>query len=186
MSTWVPSWAAASPPLALGVARSHAEMWMHGLKVFLQQAMPWCRALTRLLRKRWEAKLPRSWGGHFRNDHDHRNFTAIGAAAGLASPAWLQDGMMLILLARHGSSLPVVLAQAWRVAFAAPLSGMVFIVEESAATLGAPLYYRALVGNCAAVLALNLLVAGNRAGAAFWDARHAPSHACGPHRTAWP
>ena len=43
------------------------------------------RSLTKLLRGKGEVKLPRSWGGHFRNDYDHRDFTAIGAAAGEAS-----------------------------------------------------------------------------------------------------
>lgn len=40
------------------------------------------RSLTKLLRGKREVKLPRSWGGFFRNDYDHRDFTAIGAAAG--------------------------------------------------------------------------------------------------------
>ena len=43
------------------------------------------RSLTRLLRGRCKVQLPRRWGGHFRNDYDHRDFTSIGAAAG-ASP----------------------------------------------------------------------------------------------------
>ena len=27
-------------------------------------------------------RLPRTWGGVFRNDYDHRDFCAIGASAG--------------------------------------------------------------------------------------------------------
>ncbi len=57
------------------------------------------------------------------------------------------------------------------VAFAAPISGMVFIAEESAANLGAPVHYRALVGNCIAILVFNILSAGYSSGADFWNAR---------------
>ena len=57
------------------------------------------------------------------------------------------------------------------VAFAAPLSGMVFIAEESAANLGAPVHYRALVGSCVAVLVVNLLTAAFKDGRSFWDTR---------------
>ncbi|CAL8469782.1 g9324 [Coccomyxa elongata] len=99
------------------------------------------RSLTKLLRGKREVKLPRSWGGFFRNDYDHRDFTAVGAAAGMS------------------------------VAFAAPVSGMVFIAEESAANLGAPVHYRALVGNCVAILVFNILSAGYNSGANFWNVR---------------
>lgn len=57
------------------------------------------------------------------------------------------------------------------VAFAAPVSGMVFIAEESAANLGAPVYYRALVGNCAALLVFNILAMAYSNGANFWNTR---------------
>lgn len=57
------------------------------------------------------------------------------------------------------------------VAFAAPISGVIFIAEESAANLGAPIYYRALAGNCVAVLVLNVLAAAYHFGAGFWDTR---------------
>lgn len=57
------------------------------------------------------------------------------------------------------------------VAFAAPISGMVFIAEESAANLGAPVHYRALVGNCVAILVFNILSAGFNSGAKFWNVR---------------
>lgn len=57
------------------------------------------------------------------------------------------------------------------VAFAAPISGMVFIAEESAANLGAHVHYRALVGNCIAILVFNILFAGYNSGADFWNVR---------------
>lgn len=42
------------------------------------------QTLTQLFRGRFSFKLPRRWGGFFRNDADHRDFTAIGTAAGEA------------------------------------------------------------------------------------------------------
>ena len=42
-----------------------------------------CRTLTRLLGG-LQVKLPRHLGGFFRNDADHRDFAAIGTAAGAA------------------------------------------------------------------------------------------------------
>lgn len=41
-----------------------------------------CRTLTQLFGGRLKAKLPRRWGGYFREDADHRDFVAIGTAAG--------------------------------------------------------------------------------------------------------
>jgi hypothetical protein len=40
------------------------------------------RFLTKLIGGWRDVKLPRSWGGYFRNDFDHRDFAAIGASAG--------------------------------------------------------------------------------------------------------
>ena len=40
------------------------------------------RTVTAMLRGRWRAEAPRRLGGFFRNDADHRDFTAIGTAAG--------------------------------------------------------------------------------------------------------
>ena len=42
------------------------------------------RTMTQLLRGKWKVQAPRRWGGFFRNDADHRDFTAIGTAAGVA------------------------------------------------------------------------------------------------------
>ena len=48
-----------------------------------EQGCAWLRrSLTRLLKGRVEVRLPRTWGGVFRNDYDHRDFCAIGASAG--------------------------------------------------------------------------------------------------------
>ncbi len=57
------------------------------------------------------------------------------------------------------------------VAFAAPVSGMVFIAEESAANLGAPTYYKALAANCVAILIFNLLSAAYNTGSVMWNTR---------------
>jgi H+/Cl- antiporter ClcA len=62
------------------------------------------------------------------------------------------------------------------VAFAAPVSGMVFIAEESAANLGAPIYYRALAANCVTLLTFNVLAAAYNHGAAFWNSRCRACH----------
>jgi hypothetical protein len=43
--------------------------------------------MTQLLRGKWKVQAPRKWGGFFRNDADHRDFTAIGTAAGGLSRA---------------------------------------------------------------------------------------------------
>ena len=52
-------------------------------------------------------RLPRSWGGIFRNDYDHRDFCAIGASAGAASAP--------CLIMTNAISLDKVLAELWRV-----------------------------------------------------------------------
>lgn len=56
-------------------------------------------------------------------------------------------------------------------AFNAPISGMVFIAEESAANLGAPVYYRALISNCTALLVFNILTAAYNDQGSFWNTR---------------
>ena len=57
------------------------------------------------------------------------------------------------------------------VAFNGPISGMAFIAEESAANLGGPVYYRALMSNCAALLVFNILVAAYNDQGYFWNSR---------------
>ena len=50
-----------------------------------------CRTLTAMLGGRFRAEMPRRFGGFFRNDADHRDFTAIGTAAGLSHIIACQD-----------------------------------------------------------------------------------------------
>lgn len=54
---------------------------MKGLLVEMIRALR--RSLTRLFKDRVHVRLPRSWGGLFRSDYDHRDFSAIGASAGV-------------------------------------------------------------------------------------------------------
>ena len=56
-------------------------------------------------------------------------------------------------------------------AFNGPISGMAFIAEESAANLGGPVFYRAIFGNCMALLVFNLLVAAYNDKGYFWNTR---------------
>lgn len=42
-----------------------------------------CRSLWELLRGKTVPKATRKFGGHFHSDAEHRDFTAIGTAAGL-------------------------------------------------------------------------------------------------------
>ena len=58
------------------------------------------------------------------------------------------------------------------VAFSGPISGMAFIAEESAANLGGPIFYRALFGNCIALLVFNILVAAYNDQGYFWNSRY--------------
>ena len=60
-------------------------------------------------------------------------------------------------------------------AFNAPISGMAFIAEESAANLGGPVIYRAIFGNCVALLVFNLLVAAYNDQGFFWNTRQGPA-----------
>ena len=43
------------------------------------------RSLFTAFMEKLPAKVPRQWGGYFRSDADHRDFTAIGTAAGQSS-----------------------------------------------------------------------------------------------------
>ncbi len=52
--------------------------------------------------KRWNVRLPRKWGGYFRNDADHRDFAAIGTAAGAAQTSGLLK-LLLVCVARFGA-----------------------------------------------------------------------------------
>ena len=61
-------------------SHSHAVVW-----AYRRNSGGLCRSLTKLLKDKVQVRLPRSWGGVFRNDYDHRDFCAIGASAGAAS-----------------------------------------------------------------------------------------------------
>ena len=159
------------------------------------------RSLTRLLKGKVEVRLPRTWGGVFRNDYDHRDFCAIGASAGAQrscpvpaqscalerasqAPAHCQQltscrcslhqsrnySASSLTLHILGCEARAVLAGV-AVAFNGPISGMAFIAEESAANLGGPVYYRALMSNCVALLVFNILVAAYNDQGYFWNSR---------------
>ena len=51
-------------------------------KSSLQAGWPLRRTLWELLGGKFTGKAPRKLGGYFHNDADHRDFTAIGTAAG--------------------------------------------------------------------------------------------------------
>lgn len=73
-------------------------------------------------------KLSRRYGGYFRNDADHRDFTAIGTAAGVAT------------------------------AFAAPIGGLLFTIEEGASFYSTSVLWRGFLSTCVGVLTLHSLV----------------------------
>ena len=79
-----------------------------------------CRALG--------LNLPRRWGGIFRNDIDHRDFTSIGTAAGVAT------------------------------AFAAPIGGALFTIEEGCSFYSTYVFWRCFLATCSGVLTLHWLV----------------------------
>lgn len=69
------------------------------------------------------------------------------------------------------SGLTLEVAAGITVAFNGPISGMAFIAEESAANLGGPIFYRALFGNCIALLVFNILTAAYNTQGYFWNTR---------------
>lgn len=85
-------------------------------------------SLTSLFKGRMRFKLPRSWGGYYRNDADHRDFTAIGTAAGVAT------------------------------AFASPIGGLLFTIEEGASFYSTSIFWRGFLSTCVGVMSLHVLV----------------------------
>ena len=83
--------------------------------------------IGRVTRGRINLKLPRWFGGYHRNNTDHRDFTAIGTAVGVA------------------------------VAFSAPCGGILFTVEEGASFYTRSAFWRAFMSTCVAVLVLEAL-----------------------------
>ena len=53
-----------------------------GARLLYNIAVHDCRSLWELLRGKVVTKSSRRWGGFFHNDAEHRDFTAIGTAAG--------------------------------------------------------------------------------------------------------
>ena len=52
-----------------------------------------------MLGGRFRAEMPRRFGGFFRNDADHRDFTAIGTAAGLSCTLPFRDSHPISVVA---------------------------------------------------------------------------------------
>ncbi|KAK9901698.1 hypothetical protein WJX75_008976 [Coccomyxa subellipsoidea] len=86
------------------------------------------QTLTSMFRGRWRLEVPRKWGGFFRNDAEHRDFTAIGTAAGVAT------------------------------AFAAPIGGLLFTIEEGASFYSTSIFWRGFVSTGIGVFTLHFLV----------------------------
>ncbi|DBA81171.1 TPA: hypothetical protein ACH3X2_006989 [Trebouxia sp. C0005] len=86
------------------------------------------QTLWELLRGKVVPKARRRWGGFFHNDAEHRDFTAIGTAAGVAT------------------------------AFAAPIGGLLFTIEEGASFYSTSIFWRGFLSTCIGVLTLHFLV----------------------------
>ena len=59
-----------------------------------------------MLGGRFRAEMPRRFGGFFRNDADHRDFTAIGTAAGLSYILPLRDSHSVSIVAWYQRQSP--------------------------------------------------------------------------------
>eukprot|EP00884_Botryococcus_braunii_P006609 jgi/Botrbrau1/1594/Bobra.0185s0013.2 len=86
------------------------------------------QTLTNLLRGRVKVQMSRKWGGFFHNDADHRDFTAIGTAAGVAT------------------------------AFAAPIGGLLFMIEEGTSFYSTSILWRGFLSTGIGVFTLHFLV----------------------------
>lgn len=142
-----------------------------------------CRALHTIFRGKLSSKTPRKWGGFFRNDADHRDFTAIGTAAGTSitrlplvfphfNPVAFKaampsncsgrgSGQLLSNPAfwrlKYGVEAPA-LAVGVATAFAAPIGGLLFTVEEGASFYSTSIFWRGFLSTGIGVFTLHFLV----------------------------
>lgn len=99
--------------------------------------------LTDITKKRISIRMSRQFGGYFRNHADHRDFVAIGTAAGVST------------------------------AFAAPIGGLLFTIEEGASFYSlATVLWRGFLATCTGIATLSFLaeVRGDL-GWAMWTAQ---------------
>ncbi|GMH42780.1 hypothetical protein BSKO_10699 [Bryopsis sp. KO-2023] len=86
------------------------------------------RTLTMIFGDKVKFKSGRRLGGYFRNDADHRDFSAIGTAAGVAT------------------------------AFAAPIGGLLFTIEEGCSFYSTGVMWKGFLSTSMGVLTLHFLV----------------------------
>lgn len=86
-------------------------------------------------------KVPRKFGGMFRNEVDHRDFTSIGTAAGVAT------------------------------AFAAPIGGALFTIEEGCSFYSTYVFWRCFLATCCGVVTLHCMAEYRRSGGSLGSAK---------------
>ena len=93
-------------------------------------------------------RLSRKYGAEyqFRSDADHRDFVAIGTAAGVAT------------------------------AFNAPIGGLLFTIEEGASFYSVSIFWRGFLATCTGVMTLHALVRSFRHRSAAYELGSPSSH----------
>jgi hypothetical protein len=121
------------------------------------------------LRWRRKVKAPRALGGHFRNAADHRDFAAIGTAAGVATAFAAPIGALRwgFPLFRSGTEGAVSRERGWGSATLdsashippAPLlaGGLLFCIEEGVSFYSTSIFWRGFLATCVGVLTLHIL-----------------------------
>ncbi|CAD7699480.1 unnamed protein product, partial [Ostreobium quekettii] len=99
--------------------------------------------LTDITKKKIDIRMSRKFGGYFRNHADHRDFVAIGTAAGVST------------------------------AFAAPIGGLLFTIEEGASFYSlATVLWRGFLATCTGIATLRFLAEVRAdAGVAMWSSQ---------------